>query len=69
MRIPLLLLPGYPLPLLITSLTLLLLHQVLIGNIEHGRDVLDCGSDWIEGSALGFDGCFEELDLIGFEEF
>ena len=69
MRVPLLPLTGNSLSLLIPSLALLTFHQVLIRHIEHGRNILDGSRDWVEGSAFGFDGRFEELDLIGLEEF
>jgi hypothetical protein len=69
MRIPFLSLAGYPLPLLITGLALFLLHQVLVGDIEKGWNIFDGGGDWIERPAPGFDGCFEELDLISFKKF
>lgn len=69
MDVPFLPLLGYSLYLFVTSLTLFFLYQILIGDIEKGRNVFDGSGDWVEWPALGVDGCFEELDLIGFEEF
>lgn len=58
----------YPFLFLILGLPLRLLLPVLVGDVEHGVDIFAGSSDWVERSAFGLYGSFDEGDIVGFKE-
>jgi hypothetical protein len=54
--------------LFLAGLALLALHQVFVGHVEEGVDVLDGGGDWVEMAAPGLHWRFQEPDFVGLEE-